>query len=56
LTTDLRHHKSSGAVEAFDIVQYESGLSASDLSDDTSEQMWKVPEDMLMDSPGAFQY
>lgn len=56
LTTDLRHHKSSGAVEAFEIMQYESGLSASDLSDDTSEQMWKVSEDMLMDSPGAFQY
>jgi len=56
LTTDLRHHKNSGAVEAFEIVQYESGLSASDLSDDTSEQMWKVSEDMLMDSPGAFQY
>ena len=57
LTTDLRHHKSSGAVEAFEIVQYQSGLiSASDLSDDTSEQMWKISEDMLMDSPGAFQY
>jgi hypothetical protein len=56
LTTDLRHHKSSGAVEAFEIVQYELGLSASELSDDTSEQIWKVPEDMLMDSPSAFQY
>ncbi|DBA85634.1 TPA: hypothetical protein ACH3X1_005211 [Trebouxia sp. C0004] len=54
LTTDLRHLKSLGAVEAFEIVQYESGLSASDLSDDTSEQIWKVSEDMLMDSPGAF--
>ena len=56
LTTDVRHHKTSGAVEAFEIVQYESGLSASDLSDDTPEQMWKVSEDMLLDSPGAFQY
>ena len=56
LTADLRHHKTSGAVGAFEIVQYESGLSASDLSDDTSEQMWMVPEDMLMDSPGALQY
>lgn len=56
LTTDVRHHESSGGVEAFDIVHYESGLSASDLSDDTSEQMWRVSEDMLMDSPGAFQY
>ncbi len=56
LSTDVRHHKTPGAVEAFEIVQYESGLSASDLSDDTSEQMWKVSEDMLLDSPGAFQY
>ncbi|KAA6421467.1 MAG: hypothetical protein FRX49_08411 [Trebouxia sp. A1-2] len=56
LTTDLRHHKTSDAVETFEIVQYESALSASDLSDDTSEQMWKVSEDVLMDSPGAFQY
>lgn len=51
LGTELSHHKSSCTVEAHEIAHYESGLTASDLSGETSEQVWNIPEDMLVDAP-----
>ena len=49
----LSDHSSACAVDAYEITQYESGLTSSDLSEDASELMWKVSDDMLVD--GIFQ-
>ena len=49
--TELSHDKSTCTVEAHEIAHYESGLTASDLSGETSEQVWNIPEDMLVDAP-----
>lgn len=50
------NHKHACTVDAAEIAHYESGLNASDLSDETSEQIWRVPEDMLLDSTSVLEY
>ena len=46
-------HGSTFAKDAFEIIQLESGMN-SDISDDSSEQMWKIPAEMLVSDTDDF--
>ena len=48
-------HRNTFAKDAFEIMQLEAGVS-SDISDDSSEQMWKIPAEMLVSDTDDLRY